>query len=70
MSEEQTETFLKAIKKKRQFFLRKFKNISEEDVQMRESISRKIELLNCLIAEFGDKKQYNSIKNLGHKAKF
>lgn len=70
MSEEDTAIFLKAIKKKKQFFNRKYKNIPDSEVKLRESISRKIELLNCLIAEFGDKKQFNSIKNLGHRAKF
>jgi hypothetical protein len=70
MNEEDTEAFLTAIKKKKQFFNRKYRNIPDSEVKMRESISRKIELLNCLIAEFGDKKQYNSIKNLGHRAKF
>lgn len=65
--------FIKSLKRKRTELKRKFKIIYETDANLRDTLSRKIELLNMLIVDLGEgtqKVRPASLKNLKHRARF
>jgi hypothetical protein len=66
----QPDEFVIAAKKKRQYLTKRLKEVRETDIKLGETLTRKIELLNIMIAEFGRKPHRNSIKNLNLRAKF
>jgi len=65
-----SEEFLKTLKQKRQSLIRKQKIVIEDDIKLSESLTRKIELCNIMITEFGGLHNSNSMKNLKHRFKF
>jgi len=62
--------FLYQIKRKRASLQRKLRIVQETDMNLSQSITRKIELINIVIAEFGDFKHPKSLANLLHRNKF
>jgi hypothetical protein len=65
-----TEDFLTAIKKKRQALRKMQKQVQETDQKRSETLIRKIELCNIMIAEFQPQTNTRSLKNLNLRAKF
>lgn len=64
--------FIVSLKKKKRELSRKFKIIYETEPKLRDSLARKIELLNILIHDFGLKRSMRkaSLNNLKHRSKF
>ena len=62
--------FLYQIKRKRASLQRKLRIVQETDLNLSETLTRKIELINIVIAEFGDFKHPKSLANLLHRNKF
>lgn len=60
--------FLKALRKKKTSLQRKQKLMCE-DLKMWETLTRKIELINIIISEFGRTQHTNSLRNLLKKTK-
>jgi len=62
--------FLYQVKRKRASLQRKLRIVQETDLRLSETLTRKIELINIVIAEFGDFKHPKSLANLLHRNKF
>lgn len=44
--------FVSSLRRKRQSIMSQLRRISDKDIPKSETLTRKLELLNCLIAEF------------------
>lgn len=58
--------FLKALRKKKASLQRK-QRLMCEDLKMWETLTRKIELINIMLSEFGRTQHTNSLRNLLRK---
>lgn len=61
---------LQSLKRKKQWLQYQEKVFFETDSKRRETITRKIELINIVIAEFQPQMNPNSLNNLKHRRKF
>jgi hypothetical protein len=62
--------FLKALRKRKAALERRRKKVFESDIKLSETLTRKIEMINIMLSEFGRQNHPNSIKNLLHRSKF
>jgi len=58
------------LKKHKQYFQRRQHLVKETDSKYSDLLTYRIELINILLAEFGEFKNPKSLKNLLHKPKF
>jgi hypothetical protein len=58
------------LKKKKQYLQRRHHLVKETDIPFSELLTYRIELINILLAEFGEFQNPVSLKNLRHKPKF
>jgi len=65
-----TSEFLYQLKRKKASMQRKQRIVQESDLKLSEVLTRRIELINILLAEFGDFKHPKSLANLLHRNKF
>ena len=62
--------FLHQLKRKKIAMQRKQKLVQETDIEMSQTLTRRIELINILLAEFGHFHHPKSLANLLHRPKF
>lgn len=61
---------LQFFKRKKQWLQYQEKVFFETDIKRRETLTRKIEMINIIIAEVQPKRHNNCIHNLKHRSKF